>query len=81
MFEIVLFQRTLGPLDLILFGIGCVIGAGVYVLTGQVASTTTGPALVLSMIIAAIGAGLVRTLIVFKSPQCLLRQSYSSSAF
>jgi APA family basic amino acid/polyamine antiporter len=50
----------LGPLDLTLFGIGCIIGAGVYVLTGQVASTTTGPALVLSMIIAAIGAGLVQ---------------------
>jgi hypothetical protein len=43
-------QRTLGPFDLVMFGIGCVIGAGVYVLTGQVAATTTGPSLVLSMV-------------------------------
>jgi hypothetical protein len=53
-------QRTLGPIDLVCFGIGCIIGAGVYVLTGHVAATTTGPALVISMLIAAFSAGLVR---------------------
>jgi hypothetical protein len=54
-----LAQRTLGPIDLVCFGIGCIIGAGVYVLTGHVAATTTGPALVISMMIAAFSAGLV----------------------
>jgi L-asparagine transporter-like permease len=52
------FSRTLGPLELTCFGIGCIIGAGVYVLTGQVAATTTGPSIVLSMIIAALGSSL-----------------------
>ena len=47
-------QRALGPGSLILLGIGAIIGAGVFVLTGDVASHYAGPALVLSMTLAGI---------------------------
>ena len=50
-------QRTLGPASLIMLGIGCVIGAGLFALTGIVASQNSGPAVVLSFIIAAFGCG------------------------
>ena len=46
-------QRALGPGALVLLGIGAVIGAGIFVLTGTVAAQHTGPALVLSMLLAA----------------------------
>jgi APA family basic amino acid/polyamine antiporter len=47
-------KRALGPLNLTAIGIGAVIGAGLFVLTGAVAATATGPAIVVSFIIAAI---------------------------
>jgi APA family basic amino acid/polyamine antiporter len=47
-------RRALGPGALILLGIGAIIGAGIFVLTGNVAAQHTGPALVLSMILAGI---------------------------
>ena len=51
-------RRALGPLHLTTLGIGSVIGTGIFVLTGTAASQHAGPALVLSMIIAAIGCAL-----------------------
>jgi len=36
-------RRVLGPVSLTALGVGCAIGAGIFVLTGKVASTTTGP--------------------------------------
>jgi APA family basic amino acid/polyamine antiporter len=45
-------RRELGPVALVTLGIGAVIGAGIFVLAGTVASQNTGPALVLSMILA-----------------------------
>ena len=39
-------QRVLNLQQLVFFGIGSLIGSGVFVLTGQVASSSTGPALV-----------------------------------
>jgi len=45
-------KRELGPLNLVTLGIGAVIGAGIFVLTGAVASQHAGPALTLSMILA-----------------------------
>lgn len=45
-------RRVLGPLDLTLLGIGAVIGAGIFVLTGVAAATKAGPAIVLSYVIA-----------------------------
>jgi APA family basic amino acid/polyamine antiporter len=47
-------RRALGPGALILLGIGAIIGAGIFVLTGTVAAQNTGPALVLSMILAGV---------------------------
>src|ERR1043166_3538982 len=46
--------RALGPGALSLLGIGAIVGAGIFVLTGTVASQNAGPALVLSMILAGI---------------------------
>jgi len=46
--------RTLGPFQLTLIGIGCIIGAGVYVMTGAAASNYAGPAVVLSFVLAGI---------------------------
>lgn len=48
-------KRSLGSLDLILLGIGVVIGAGLFTVTGIAAAQNAGPAIVLSFIIAALG--------------------------
>ena len=47
-------NRALGPGSLILLGIGAIIGAGIFVLTGDVASHYAGPGLVLSMTLAGV---------------------------
>ncbi len=47
-------HRVLDSKNLILLGIGAVIGAGIFVLTGEVSAHYTGPAIVLSFIIAAL---------------------------
>lgn len=47
-------MRCLTGFDLTLLGIGAIIGAGIFVLTGVVAATKTGPAIVLSYIIAGL---------------------------
>lgn len=49
--------RTLGPLQLTLIGVGSVIGAGIFVMTGSAAATHAGPAVVLSFVVAAIACG------------------------
>lgn len=46
--------RCLTGFDLTLLGIGAIIGAGIFVLTGVVAATKTGPAIVLSYILAGL---------------------------
>jgi len=51
-------HRALGVLDLTLLGIGAVIGAGIFVLTGVAAATQAGPGLVLSFIVAGAACGL-----------------------
>ncbi len=45
-------KRTLGPINLILLGIGCIIGAGIFVRTGSAAALHAGPAVILSFLIA-----------------------------
>src|SRR6185295_14033926 len=45
-------KRALGPLNLTTLGIGAVIGAGIFVLTGQAAAKYAGPAIVFSFILA-----------------------------
>lgn len=45
-------KRSLGPVQLVLLGIGCIVGAGIYVMTGSAAANYAGPAVVLSFLIA-----------------------------
>ncbi len=47
-------RRVLGPLALISLGIGAIVGAGIFVLSG-VAAQSTGPALVMSVILSGVG--------------------------
>ena len=51
-------KRALGPWNLIGLGIGAIIGAGLFSLTGIAAAEHAGPAIILSFIVAAIGCGL-----------------------
>lgn len=48
-------KRVLGPLDLVSLGIGIIIGAGIFVVTGQAAAQYAGPALSLSFVLSGIG--------------------------
>lgn len=48
-------KRVLGPIGLIAFGVGVIIGAGLFSITGTVAASYTGPAITISFAIAAIG--------------------------
>ena len=51
-------RRVLGRRDLVALGVGAVIGAGIFVLTGQAAAAYAGPAIVLSMAIAGLASAL-----------------------
>ncbi|MGB6720894.1 MAG: amino acid permease [Terracidiphilus sp.] len=48
-------KRALGPINLVTLGIGAIIGAGIFVLTGTAAAQFAGPAIVISYIIAGVG--------------------------
>src|SRR3954467_11361058 len=50
-------KRALGAMDLMLLGVGAIIGTGIFVLTGQAAADNAGPAVVLSFIVAGIASG------------------------
>jgi APA family basic amino acid/polyamine antiporter len=47
-------KRVLGPTQLIMLGVGAIIGTGIFVLTGQAAAANAGPAIVLSMLLAGV---------------------------
>jgi amino acid transporter len=47
-------KRSLGAVHLVLLGIGCIIGAGIFVRTGTAAALHAGPAVILSFVIAGI---------------------------
>ncbi|QYJ15153.1 putative amino acid permease YhdG [Rubrobacter xylanophilus DSM 9941] len=51
-------RKALGPLDLTLFGIGVIIGTGIFVLTGVAAATNAGPAIALSFVVAGVACAL-----------------------
>jgi APA family basic amino acid/polyamine antiporter len=51
-------KRSLGPINLVSLGVGAIIGAGIFVLTGQVASANAGPAIMLSFVVAGIACAL-----------------------
>jgi basic amino acid/polyamine antiporter, APA family len=48
-------KRALGPVNLIMIGIGSVLGAGIFVVAGTAAATHAGPGVLLSFVIAALG--------------------------
>jgi len=48
-------RRVLGPVSLTALGVGAIIGAGIFVLTGLAAHDYAGPGLVLSFVIAGLG--------------------------
>ena len=50
-------RRALGPVQLTMLGVGAIIGAGIFVLTGQAAADHAGPAIVLSFVAAGIACG------------------------
>jgi APA family basic amino acid/polyamine antiporter len=45
-------RRNLGTFDVIVMGVGAMIGAGIFVLTGQAAATEAGPSITLSYVVA-----------------------------
>ena len=47
-------KRVLGPGQLIMLGVGAIIGTGIFVLTGQAAAANAGPAIVISMLLAGL---------------------------
>lgn len=47
-------KRTLGPLGLISLGVGCIIGAGIFVITGTAAASFAGPAVIISFVISGL---------------------------
>jgi APA family basic amino acid/polyamine antiporter len=50
-------HRVLGPVNLVTLGIGAVIGAGIFVLTGQAAAKYAGPGIVFSFVLAGLASG------------------------
>lgn len=47
-------KRSLNALNLVSLGIGCIIGAGIFVLTGQAAAQYAGPAIILSFVLSGL---------------------------
>ena len=51
-------RKDLSALDLTVFGVGVIIGTGIFVLTGEAANGAAGPAVSLSFVLAAVACGL-----------------------
>ncbi len=51
-------KKRLTAVDLTVFGVGVIIGAGIFTLTGRAAATVAGPAILISFIVAAVCCGL-----------------------
>jgi APA family basic amino acid/polyamine antiporter len=51
-------RRALGPVSLTALGVGCIIGAGIFVMTGRAAASDAGPAIMVSYSVAALGCAL-----------------------
>jgi amino acid permease len=49
------FRRALHGWQLILLGIGCIVGTGIFVVTGTAAALHAGPAIAISFVISALG--------------------------
>jgi APA family basic amino acid/polyamine antiporter len=51
-------RRVLGPIALTALGVGAIIGAGIFVTTGETAANKAGPAVMLSYVVAGLGCAL-----------------------
>ena len=51
-------KKNLSAFDLIIFGVGVVVGTGIFVLTGLQAHVNAGPGIVISFVLAAVACGL-----------------------
>src|SRR5437870_5254427 len=51
-------RRVLGPVGLTSLGVGAIIGAGIFVITGRVAADNAGPGVLLSYVVAGIACAL-----------------------
>ncbi|AHY47074.1 Amino acid transporter [Rubrobacter radiotolerans] len=51
-------KRSLGPLDLMVFGVGVIIGTGIFVLTGQAAANYAGPGVAISFLVSGFACAL-----------------------
>ena len=51
-------KKALGPIDLLVFGIGVIIGTGIFVLTGVAAATYAGPAISLTFVFSGVACAL-----------------------
>jgi len=73
-------QRTLTWVDLIGIGVGCVVGAGIFVLTGIAAAEAAGPAISISFafdFIACVLSALCYTEVAARHPVRICRGAYS----
>src|SRR5438132_717862 len=51
-------RRVLGPIALTSLGVGAIIGAGIFVMTGETAANKAGPGVMLSFVVAGLGCAL-----------------------
>src|SRR2546421_3670788 len=51
-------RRVLGPVGLTSLGVGAIIGAGIFVMTGRVAANDAGPSILISFAVAGVGCAL-----------------------
>ena len=51
-------RRVLSPVQLTALGVGCIIGAGIFVMAGEVAANSAGPSIILSFAVAGLGCAL-----------------------
>jgi amino acid transporter len=51
-------KRVLGPVGLTSLGVGAIIGAGIFVITGRVAANDAGPGVLLSFVVAGVACAL-----------------------
>ncbi|MGQ0456986.1 MAG: amino acid permease [Hyphomicrobium sp.] len=77
-------KRVLSASDLVLLGIGAIIGTGIFVLTGHAAATQSGPAVVLSFVVAGLActfAALAYSELAASVGGCGSAYGYSYAAF